>query len=213
MVVVRLSALHTGCLYPRRKYSWYSFLLEAESAPEPQCGRKDYGNEKLQLHHRGTEPATFRLVAQCLNQLRYGVTPSSMYAPSNAISVSSPLWTSRLTLSFYKSSGQGIFANFRKQRLTKVCSSVAVVLTTFHASGPYNSTKRNITAKHAEFRPSRYSTVSPHCVELKKKHYLLFEFVNLQVMGARFNTLNTERRLLYLNTQFVPPSKHFSSRL
>ena len=25
-----MSALHTGCLYPR-KYSWYSFLLEAES--------------------------------------------------------------------------------------------------------------------------------------------------------------------------------------
>jgi hypothetical protein len=33
MKVARLSALHTGRLYPR-KYSWYSFLLEAES---PQC--------------------------------------------------------------------------------------------------------------------------------------------------------------------------------
>jgi len=30
----RLSALRTGRLYPR-KYSWYSFLLEAESAPGP----------------------------------------------------------------------------------------------------------------------------------------------------------------------------------
>ena len=28
-----------------------------------------------------------------------------------------------------------------------------------------------------------------------------------------FNPLNTKRRLLYLNTQFVPRSKHFSSRL
>ena len=28
----RLSALRTGRLYPR-KYSWYSFLLEAESTP------------------------------------------------------------------------------------------------------------------------------------------------------------------------------------
>ena len=27
------------------------------------------------------------------------------------------------------------------------------------------------------------------------------------------NPLNTERRLLYLKTQFVPRSKHFSSRL
>ena len=33
---------------PPRKYSWYSFLLEAESTPGPQCGRKDYVNEKFQ---------------------------------------------------------------------------------------------------------------------------------------------------------------------
>jgi hypothetical protein len=31
-----------------RKYSWYSFLLEAESTPGPYCGRKDYVNEKFQ---------------------------------------------------------------------------------------------------------------------------------------------------------------------
>ena len=41
---------------PPRKYSWYSFLLEAESTPGPQCGRKDYVNEKFQLHHRGSNP-------------------------------------------------------------------------------------------------------------------------------------------------------------
>jgi hypothetical protein len=29
-----------------KKYSWYSFLSEAESTPGPQCGRKDYVNEK-----------------------------------------------------------------------------------------------------------------------------------------------------------------------
>jgi hypothetical protein len=34
MKVVRKSALRTCQLYPR-KYSWYSFLLEAESTPEP----------------------------------------------------------------------------------------------------------------------------------------------------------------------------------
>jgi len=32
---------------PPRKYSWYSFQLEAESAPGPWCGRKDYVNEKF----------------------------------------------------------------------------------------------------------------------------------------------------------------------
>jgi hypothetical protein len=33
--ITRQSALRTGRLYPR-KYSWYSFLLEAESTPEPE---------------------------------------------------------------------------------------------------------------------------------------------------------------------------------
>jgi hypothetical protein len=47
MKVVRLSALYTGRLYPR-KYSWYSFLLEAESTPGPELDRKDYVNEKFQ---------------------------------------------------------------------------------------------------------------------------------------------------------------------
>jgi len=46
-MVVRLSALGTGRLYPR-KYTWYSFLLEAESTPGPECDRKDYGTEKFQ---------------------------------------------------------------------------------------------------------------------------------------------------------------------
>jgi len=31
-----------------RKYTWYSFLLEAESTPGPQCDRKDYVTEKFQ---------------------------------------------------------------------------------------------------------------------------------------------------------------------
>jgi hypothetical protein len=63
MNVVRLSALRTGRLYPPRRYSWYSFLWEAE------CGRKDC-QWKIPMTPLGIEPATFRLVAQCLNQLR-----------------------------------------------------------------------------------------------------------------------------------------------
>ena len=35
MKIVRLSALRTVRLYPPRKYSWYSFLLHAESTPGP----------------------------------------------------------------------------------------------------------------------------------------------------------------------------------
>jgi len=41
---------------PPRKCSWYSFLLEAESTPGPQYGRKDYVNEKFQWHHRESNP-------------------------------------------------------------------------------------------------------------------------------------------------------------
>ena len=35
-----------------RKYSWYSFLLEAESNPRSYCGQKDYVNKKFQWNHR-----------------------------------------------------------------------------------------------------------------------------------------------------------------
>jgi hypothetical protein len=41
---------------PRRKYFWYSFLLEAESIPGPQCGRKVYVNEKFQWHLQEPNP-------------------------------------------------------------------------------------------------------------------------------------------------------------
>ena len=34
-------------LLPPMKYSWYSFLLEAESTPGPLCDRKDYVNAKI----------------------------------------------------------------------------------------------------------------------------------------------------------------------
>ena len=43
----RLSALRTGRLYPPRKYSWYSFLLEAESTPRAIVRSEGfYVNEK-----------------------------------------------------------------------------------------------------------------------------------------------------------------------
>jgi hypothetical protein len=40
---------------------WYSFLLETDSTPGPYCGRKDYVNEKFQLHHREIKPRPSRL--------------------------------------------------------------------------------------------------------------------------------------------------------
>ena len=43
-------------VFTPRKYSWYSFMLEAESIPVPLCGRKNYVNEKFRKHHREWNP-------------------------------------------------------------------------------------------------------------------------------------------------------------
>jgi hypothetical protein len=41
----------TGHLYCQ-EIPMYSFLLEAESTPGPQCGRMYYVNEEFKWHHR-----------------------------------------------------------------------------------------------------------------------------------------------------------------
>ena len=48
----KVCQLYDPAAFTPRKYPWYSFLLEAESIPGPQCGRKDCVSEKLQWHHR-----------------------------------------------------------------------------------------------------------------------------------------------------------------
>jgi len=50
-----------------RKYSWYSFLLEAESTPWPWCDRRDFMSMKYPLTPAGIKPVTYRFVAQLLN--------------------------------------------------------------------------------------------------------------------------------------------------
>ena len=47
-------------------------LLEAESTPVPECGRKDYANKKFQWHYQETNPSG----------LQWRIQPTvSMYAP------------------------------------------------------------------------------------------------------------------------------------
>jgi len=58
---------YAPAVFTPKKYSWYSFLLEAESTPRPQCDRKDFMSMKNPMTPAGIEPATFQFVAQHLN--------------------------------------------------------------------------------------------------------------------------------------------------
>jgi len=62
----RLSALRTGRLYPQ-EILLVLISVKAESTPGPWCDRKDFMSMKNPLTPAGIETATFRFVAQHLN--------------------------------------------------------------------------------------------------------------------------------------------------
>ena len=73
-----VSLTHRLLLSPK-KYSWYSFLLEAESTPGPWCGRKDV-NEKFQPHHRESNPQPYGLLRSVSTNCATARPPLGMWS-------------------------------------------------------------------------------------------------------------------------------------
>jgi hypothetical protein len=74
---------HAPAALQPQEDSWYSFLLEAKSTPRAIVRLEGLVQLRNPLTSSGIEPATFRLVVYCHNQLRYHV--SVVYSICSAV--------------------------------------------------------------------------------------------------------------------------------